>query len=175
MTFWKIAGKGMGFFVIIVLILVLSTNIYAASITQKFRGLKWGDSPTRDMVFLEQEGYIRGYTKFNENLHMGEVPLSSVVYMFYNNQFMEVRLYFSGRENYDTLVRICTEKFCSLILHYHKPEWLWLYTTLAILYDDTEGYIRIFDKPVMERWQRDLARKRKKEARIAVEKTEGDW
>lgn len=163
-----------GFFVVGVLILVMASSV-CADITREFRGLKWGDLPTRDMVFLEQNGLIRSYTKFNENLHMGEVSLSSVVYMFYNNQFMEVRLYFSGRENYDTLVRICTEKFCSLILNYHKPEWLWLYTTLAILYDDTEGYIRIFDKPIMRGWQRDLARERKKEARIAVEKTEGDW
>ena len=165
-----------GFFVVGVLVLILASSVYAG-VTQEFRGLEWGDLPTRNMIFFEQNDLIKSYTKLNENLHMGEVPLSSIVYMFYDNRFMEVRLHFKGRKSYETLIMICKEKFSPLILNYYKPQWLFLFTTLDILYDDIggKGYIRIFEKFVTESWQNELAKKEKELAKISVKKTEGDW
>jgi len=173
---YKGKNIGIGFFVVGALILVMALSV-CAGITQEFRGLEWGSPPTRDMVFFEQNDLIKSYTKFNENLHMGEVPLSSVVYMFYDNRFMEVRLHFKGRKSYDTLIMICTEKFGTFILNFYRPQWIWLFTILAISYDDIgeKGYIRIFDKYVTDCWQHELAKKEKELGKIAVEKTKGDW
>jgi len=187
-----------------VLVLAFSTSSFAG-INQEFRGLEWGTSPTRDMVFsviedLElrvytldpfagsselmvfqreslKDAYIRTYTKLNENLHMGEIPLSSVVYMFYDNRFMEVRLYFNGKENYETLIWLCREEFGTFVLHYFKPRWSLWETTVEIFYnkEESKGYMQIHETYTRDCWRRKITTERKELAKIAAKKTEGDW
>jgi len=189
--------------VVSVLILVLSANVYAG-INQEFRGLKWEDPPTRDMVaggikdsdivyisftsfpgyWTEtlqgkslKEAYIEVYTKSNENLWMGEVPLLSIVYMFFENRFMEARLYFSGKENYDTLGAICIEKYGTFVKHDWKFRWTLWEVSIEIFYNEAEkrGHMEIFEYYTKDCWVRKITTERKKLTKIAAKKTEGDW
>ena len=197
--------KKLGFFTMgmVILVLVLSISAFAG-INQEFRGLSWGNPPTRDMVeggikdsdvvrisftsfpgyWTEtlqgkslKEAYIKVYTKSNENLYMGEVPLLSIVYMFWDNQFMEARLYFSGKENYDILGAICIEKFGTLVKHFGKFRWPLWEVSIEIFYDETEGrgHIEIFEYYTKDGWIRKITKDRKELAKIAANKTDGDW
>jgi hypothetical protein len=79
-----------------------------------FRGLKWGDMPTEDMVFIGSNLYIGNYYyKRDDKLNIGNAKLDHIFYNFnlYSNQFYEVSVSFFGKNNYDNLEIIFEERF----------------------------------------------------------------
>lgn len=86
-----------------------------------FRGLKWGDAPTEDMVFLHQVVENRYFDNGNyyykgllvEKLHIGSAKINHISYIFnlYSNQFYKVNLFFNGGTNFEILKIICEGKY----------------------------------------------------------------
>ena len=62
-----------------------------------FRGLKWGDPPTEDMVYIAiMEGGLTFYKLPNEKLHIGDAWFYKISYSFFGSpeRFMRVDLYY---------------------------------------------------------------------------------
>jgi hypothetical protein len=86
-----------------------------------FRGLKWGDAPTEDMIFLHQVVENRYFNNGNyyykgllvEKLHIGSAKINHISYIFnlYSNQFYKVNLFFNGEPNFEILKMICEGKY----------------------------------------------------------------
>jgi len=77
-----------------------------------FRGLKWDDPPTKEMVLLKRTNFgLTLYELPNDPLSLGKAKLFRVVYMFFNNGLMKVEMGFDGRNNYDLLRERYRQKF----------------------------------------------------------------
>ena len=107
---------------IVLLILAIFTSILFAEEIKStfqnepdgFRGLKWGDAPAEDMVFvgtISCEG--SSYYRKDDKLNIGSADLDYIFYIFnlYSNQFYKVRLIFTGKYNYDILKIIFEGRF----------------------------------------------------------------
>ncbi len=79
-----------------------------------FRGLKWGDKPTEDMVYLGEVSYAENiYHRKMDELSIGSATLEEIRYKFnfYSYQFHEVFIRFTGKTNYIILKIICEGRF----------------------------------------------------------------
>jgi len=76
-----------------------------------FRGLKWGDPPTEEMEYFMELAGTDAYLLPDDKMALGNVALYMVVYTFYENQFLEVGLYFKSEDNYDLLQTICEGRY----------------------------------------------------------------
>ena len=86
-----------------------------------FRGLKWGDAPTEDMIFYHQEVGEYSPNKGNyymqgllvDKLNIGSAKIRSISYIFnlYSNQFYKVNLFFNSETNFKILKIICEGKY----------------------------------------------------------------
>jgi len=79
-----------------------------------FRGVKWGDPPTEDIVITRRpcEKYGRSeYKRIEEKMSLGNAEFTEIVYAFHYDQFMAVFLHFDGESNYQVLETICRNKF----------------------------------------------------------------
>ncbi|MBF0480338.1 MAG: hypothetical protein HQK81_02770 [Desulfovibrionaceae bacterium] len=55
-----------------------------------FRGLKWGDSPSKDFQLVNDDGEIKAYTRKNDLMSLFEIPIESIWYYFINDKFYSV-------------------------------------------------------------------------------------
>jgi len=97
-----------------VFILILSTTSFAfQNEPDGFRGLKWGDPPTEDMVFVKTIDDIKGYFRKDEKMNIGDATLRMIVYQFYDDpeRFNGVLMLFNKEENYDILEDILQVRF----------------------------------------------------------------
>ena len=93
-----------------------------------FRGLKWGDPPTEDMVFIHGNEYGRNqYLLPDEKLQMGEAELVEIEYIFFDDgnyeRLMEVWINTKditsaasirsgvNKDNYELLKELCKFRF----------------------------------------------------------------
>jgi len=81
-----------------------------------FRGIKWGEPPSKEMVLLKRTDYNAAvYELPNDNLNLDGAKLSHIGYMFFGNKdnegLMKVELEFNGRNNYELLRDRYREKF----------------------------------------------------------------
>lgn len=77
-----------------------------------FRGLKWGDAPTEDMVFYEDWGDSDLYLRPTDKMEIWNVKFHKIGYFFYEKkQFMEVSGFIRSKEYYDILEIFCREKY----------------------------------------------------------------
>lgn len=84
-----------------------------------FRGLKWGDAPTEDMVFsyrvVSEYNIYKGnyYYRKSDKLNIGSAELDSIKYIFnlYSNQFYKMQSIFTGETNYNILKIILEGRF----------------------------------------------------------------
>lgn len=104
--------------VVALIVLPLSLESFAfKNEPDGFRGLKWGDSPTEQMVLFYQQGpSFASYVRPNDKLSIGDAKLTGISYHFYTSseedaQLFEVLITFSGIVNYSLLEVICEEKF----------------------------------------------------------------
>ncbi|MBA7534399.1 hypothetical protein ES705_26645 [subsurface metagenome] len=71
-----------------------------------FRGLKWGDTPTEDMIYLGEVSYAENiYYREGDKLSIGSAKLDEIRYKFnfYSYQFYEVFANFSSEIDYRIL------------------------------------------------------------------------
>jgi len=72
-----------------------------------FRGLKWGDSPTEDMVIDTVEDLRMWCTRDNERLYIGPAEIERIRYVFYKGEFAWVLIepkHFKEQDLEDVLV-----------------------------------------------------------------------
>jgi len=103
----------------ILILLITGMGLAFQNEPDGFRGLKWGDEPTRDMVFLGQIIYEGNrYYREDDKLNIGSAKLDYIFYTFnlYSNQFYKASLYFTGKTNYNILKIIFEGRF-------GKPIW----------------------------------------------------
>lgn len=106
--------------VLLVLVLVLALSVGAFAFQNEpegFRGIKWGGSPTEEMVLSYQLGpSFASYVRPDDKLSIGDAKLARISYHFYTlsgeyAQLFEVMITFNGIVNYSLLEVICEEKF----------------------------------------------------------------
>ena len=118
-----------------------------------FRGLKWGDAPTEDMMLNCQHIYSGStYYKKEDKLNIGNAELGLIYYMFnlYSNQFYKVLSTFYGENNYNTLKIIFEGRFGESTKTYKEYgfnvlQWTGEKTKIKLCYNSkhSEGYIVI--------------------------------
>jgi len=146
-----------------------------------FRGLKWEDPPTEDMVCVDiMEGERTLYKLPNEKLHIGNAWFYKIVYSFFGSpeRFMRVDLYFYGERNYKLLESICQGKFGEETTKgFHEHAWISPETTVVLVYDvaDDKGSLSLGDWTIFSEYTeaKKTAEEAKKEKQ--AEETEEDW
>lgn len=110
------------FLVMMILGLALSAGGFAfQNEPEGFRGLKWGDPPTEDMISVKhvlkefrEEKEVDYYGKIDDKKKIGDAYFDLILYVFYlqpEPKFMMVNLYFSGEGNYNLLKTILRGRF----------------------------------------------------------------
>ena len=106
--------KNVSILLIVLLILAIFTSILFAEEIKStfqnepdgFRGLKWGDAPTEDMVYLSDISYAQNiYHRKGDKLSIGSAILNEIRYKFnfYSYQFHEVFANFTSEIDYKIL------------------------------------------------------------------------
>lgn len=69
----------------LIIVLVVSLGAFAfQNEPDGFRGLKWGDSPTEDMVFKFEDSQLsHAYTRPTDKLSIGDAKFTYIDYSFY--------------------------------------------------------------------------------------------
>jgi len=105
-----------------------------------FRGLKWGDAPTEDMVFVGKlnVGEVF-YTKIEDKKGIGTAKFHALGYVFYNKRFIQAMGFFKDKNNYNILEIICREKFGEPTKEgYYDLTWYGSKTIIWLRYNTTK-------------------------------------
>lgn len=118
-----------------------------------FRGLKWGDAPTEEMVcFGKNLSFQSTYQRKADKLVIGSAKLDEIWYKFnfYSNKFYEAGSHFFSTDNYDILKVIFEERFGKPTKIYKEYgfyvlQWTGEKTEIKLSYNskNSEGYIVI--------------------------------
>ena len=108
-----------------------------------FRGLKWGDAPTEDMVcFGKSLCFQSTYERKGDKLGIGSATLDEIYYKFnfYSCQFYEAGSHFFGTDNYDILKVIFEGRFGEPTKIYeehgsHVLQWTGEKTKIELIYN----------------------------------------
>lgn len=106
----------------VLLVVALITGFQAKKKNEPtgFRGLKWGDPPTEDMVFSHKIEVpfslfagAKVYTRPDEKKQVGDIGARNITYGFYGEpeKFMGVFIYFEGAAQYDWLETMLTDMY----------------------------------------------------------------
>lgn len=156
---------------VLVLILIGTGALAFENEPEEFRGLKWGDPPTEEMILKKEEEFQDVYTIRKDNLKLGDAKLIGIYYTFFDGQFSGVGLFFRGEDNFDLLESICRVRFGDETEKgfYHL---LWQGSEAMIMLDydmvSKIGYLALNSMPLANEYTE--AKKRSE-----AEKAEGDW
>lgn len=117
--------KAVLFLLVVVLIFCSLASVEAfQNEPDGFRGLKWGDATREEMVLVEtfslpMEKFralnvLDIYTRPDEKMYIGRIPLFKVVYCFLQNKFVAALVYYKSKVNYEDLKII-------LFVRYEEP------------------------------------------------------
>ena len=162
----------------ILIFLITATGFTSQNEPDGFRGLKWGDAPTEDMMLNCQHIYSGStYYKKEDKLNIGNAELGLIYYMFtlYSNQFYKVLSTFYGENNYNTLKIIFEGRFGESTKTYKEYgfnvlQWTGEKTKIKLCYNSkhSEGYIVIESMKILPERPEDNKQKE-------VEKAEEDF
>ncbi len=160
--------------VVLMVLIVLAFPLGAFAFENEpegFRGLKWGDPPSEDMEYLG-DVYGKGYTLPDDKMAIGSAEFYMIAYLFHEDRFFGVALYFEGEDNYDLLETICKERYREEQLEegFYEFKWMGQKSFIVLRYDivEEEGFLSLASTVItLEKTEAD----NKKEA----EKAEGDW
>lgn len=104
--------------VVAILLMLLASSGMAFAFQNEprgFRGLRWGQRRTPDMVLIDENPNAKVYTRPDDDLTLGGAKLGRIGYIFldqgYRQSFMAVCLQFNDKENYNILVNVCRKRF----------------------------------------------------------------
>ena len=144
-----------------------------------FRGLKWGDPPTKEMRFIRCDKYGQSlYDLPDEKLQIGDAEILHVTYCFFNDRdvekLMRVFVYFEGENNFKILETICNAKFDKPSQEeYQKLIWASPKTIVILSYDRSygklgDGILLLDYVPISDAYHKAKEQKQ-------VEEAEKDW
>lgn len=155
---------------LVVLVLTLSLGAFAfQKESEGFRGLKWGDPPTKDMVFIRRDEYGENqYELPDENLQIGEVELERIIYYFFDDgnseRLMSVIIRTEGKHNYELLKELCKLKFGEEVYEESSRRIIWASskTLVHLAYDQyyskyrtvVNGYLLLSYLPIGGEYQK---------------------
>lgn len=140
-----------------------------------FRGLKWGNPPTKNMVFYDNFGEnVNIYFLLGEKLSIGRAQFRKIHYWFYDKRLAAVSMNFDGKENFDLLESICQYRFGTETTRIEDTMyefylvWKGKMARIHLQYNSTEetGTL-ILESFIMEEWR--------KEIEGSADETEEDW
>lgn len=73
-----------------------------------------GDPPTEDMECIEGTEELdksKGYIRPDDKMSIGNAEFYLIMYVFDDDQFLSVGLFFKGEKNYDKVETICRQRF----------------------------------------------------------------
>lgn len=78
-----------------------------------FRGIKFGTKITNipNLIVQSANRYKKKCRVDNENLQMAGAKLDRISYIFYKDRLSEVWIFFTGRENFETLLSALNSQF----------------------------------------------------------------
>lgn len=163
-------------FVLIVgtLLLCLGSAYGFENEPEGFRGLKWGDPPLQNMIFVGKKGDIRKVYKVpNNKMNLGDAQFYMIFYGFYGKpeRFMDIGLAFGGEKNFNLLKTICRGKFGKETDEgFYSLTWWSPKTMVYLRYDIIEerGSLSLTDMIIFSEY---LEAEKKKQA----EEAEKDW
>jgi len=122
--------------------------------------------------FYEEDDNTVTYMLPEDKMLLGDVPLYLVAYSFYEDRFLTGALYFRGEENYDTMEKICKQRFGEDDVEegFYEMRWVSQKAFVLLNYDyiEEKGYLILASTPIsME--------KTKAQEEKEAEKAEGDW
>jgi len=91
------------FFCLSICVMSMQVNPVFASTIDGFRGLKWGDPPSEDLVFKKVYKDLSIYTRPNDKMSIGDIKLTAIKYIFWKNKFMGVDMNFEKASDYSNL------------------------------------------------------------------------
>ncbi len=158
---------------VVLIVLALSLGTFAfQNEPDGFRGLNWGDPPSKDMKLLgEVRNRANVYELPDDKMFLGSVPLFLVGYIFYEDRFMTGLMYFKGKDNYDLLESICKQRYGEdADVGFYTIQWIDQKSFIFLKYDyaDEEGSLSISSTSIMGEAE-------KAEKKEEAEKAEGDW
>lgn len=93
---------------------IVATSCYLqAADTEGFRDMKWGDSPTKDMIIdsTEKTTNTKMYHLKNDKLNIGDAQLTGISYTYFDNKFMSTSIKFKGYANYSSIKSTLETKY----------------------------------------------------------------
>lgn len=103
------------------ILILLSLNVAFAFQNEPdgFRGLKWGDPPTEDMIVTEflnekEDAWNQCFYRPNDKMFIGSVPVLKITYSFYYSEpakLMSVTMLFEKQDDYELLKTILEGTF----------------------------------------------------------------
>ena len=161
--------------VVLVVLILAGAALAFDNEPEGFRGLKWGDKLTEDMIVYKLGTVINDYTLPDEVLSLGSVTLFVVLYQFLTRPeeevLMSVMLYFQGEENYDLMEIICKQKFGKeSISGWEEEIWFSLNSMVLLKYDSIEegGFLALSSVPLLEERVEAVEK-------VESEKAQEDW
>lgn len=160
--------------IFVAIFLAFTTNIFAyQNEPDGFRSMKWGTSfnEFKNMKLKESANGFKTYTKTNDELKIGDVPLKFIEYDFWNNKFQGVTIRVAnGDSNFRQIVKMFKIKFGNI--GDYKPTgsgdaWIGDITSIWVTYMQLVNYteIRMISRKVLNE---KLAFERNKKEGIAV-------
>lgn len=138
-----------------------------------FRGLTWGDSPTKQMVkMLDFEGQ-RAYTLPNDKMQLGNMILYRVAYVFWvqgykQEKFIAGMMHFRGEKNLNLALKLCEGKFGQpQKSSYDEQIWLGAVGTVLLTYDYVEkkGFMTLASTLLSNQQQKQQLEKEQRKAK----------
>jgi len=133
-----------------VLVLVLALSVGALAFQNEpegFRGLLWGDPPAEDMEFLSKLGNSDVYRCVDEKMALGSAQFYLIAYLFWQERFEAVALYFRGEKNHDLLGKICKQRYGEDELQrgFYEIKWEGSKAFVMLTYDsiEEEGFLSL--------------------------------
>ncbi len=189
--------------VVLAVLIILALSLVGFAFQNEptgFRGLKWGDPPGEDMVFIRGDEYGRNqYELPDEKLQIGEAELESIKYIFFDNgnseRLMEVMIWTKdttstasrslgiNRDNYELLEELCRFKFGEEIIEDSSKRIIWGSSKILVYltYDQyylsgfgtiVSGYLSLTYLPISGEYQKP---KQKAEEDALRESAKEDW
>jgi len=159
--------------VVILVFLLADIGLAFQNEPNGFRGLKWGDLPPGNMMFLGAVDGDGAYGFPREKMYIGSAQFDLIAYVFHGrpNRFMHVALYFKGEDNYDLLKAICRGRFGEETEEgFYTHGWRGTKTLIRLQYDAVkqEGSLILVGIQI---WAEKVGVKEQKK----VERVEEDW
>lgn len=136
-----------------VMVLAFSTGVFAfQNEPNGFRGLVWGDAPGEDLeIVIPEENKMIVYTKKEENLFLGNVPLDTVMYGFFDRRFCNATVIFKGTNAFNEVKKLIEQKFGKANNEtFMQLAWVGTVTTIILQEKIEEGFFTIFSPTIFQ-------------------------